>query len=233
MRSTEQRPAGGSPGCGWNDRLLFGDDGYWTHWWNMMHDRPEGASPLAMDVVVADDGWFPSRDWVGEFDREIVDYVVTNRLMTGRAIVAPGGLDTPAGDVVQLVRSLGIEVRIFSSPTHYVVYDNEAAVLREAGSDGLEGHRLTRCGSTVGALRRLFSLQWSMGMPWHEAEKGSPDLLQLLGEGLTDAQVARAMNVSVRTVSRRVTELMRASGARSRFELGMRFARAELARATD
>ena len=67
---------------------------------------------MNMDVVIADDGWFLSRDWVGEFDPAIVDYVVANRLVTGRVIVGPGGVDTPSGDVVRFARSLGAEVLV-------------------------------------------------------------------------------------------------------------------------
>lgn len=221
-----QHRTGGDP----NDRVLWGHDGYWEFWWAMMHEGTgEALPPIHIDVVVADDGWFLARDWVGEFDPGIVDYVVRNRLATGRVLVAPGALGTPSGDVVRFLRSLDVEVRIFSSRIHYSVYGEDAAVLREHGDAGEVGYRLTRCVSTIGALRSLFALQWSMGMPWHEAEKGAPDILHLLARGLTDEQVAKELSVSVRTVSRRVTELMRAAGARTRFELGVRFAQAELA----
>lgn len=50
-------------------------------------------------------------------------------------------------------------------------------------------------------------------------------LLGLLAEGLTDATVAKRLNVSLRTERRMVAELMRRLGASGRFEAGVKAAR--------
>jgi DNA-binding NarL/FixJ family response regulator len=55
----------------------------------------------------------------------------------------------------------------------------------------------------------------------------SPELVELglaLARGLDDAQVARQMEISLRTVRARVGRLRAALGAQTRFETGYRFA---------
>jgi len=212
------------------DRLLYGELGYWMHWADLLREREAREdSPLRMDVVVADDAEVVERDWLSTFDPEVVEHVVSHQLVTGRVILPPRALDTPTAELVPLAMRLGFQVRVFPSPSHYVVYDGEFVVLREeAPGDPLEGHRLTRRRAVVDPMRHLFSLQWSAAMPWQEYEKGAAGILALLSRGWTDTRIAAAMNVSVRTVSRRVTEAMRAAGVQSRFELGMRYARGEL-----
>lgn len=50
------------------------------------------------------------------------------------------------------------------------------------------------------------------------------EILQLLQAGLTDFAISRRLDVSERTVGRRVSSLMRAAGAQTRFQLGWRAA---------
>ncbi|WP_084724905.1 LuxR C-terminal-related transcriptional regulator [Streptacidiphilus melanogenes] len=51
------------------------------------------------------------------------------------------------------------------------------------------------------------------------------ELLALLAQGLTDATVAKRLNMSLRTERRMVAELMRRLGASGRFEAGVKAAR--------
>ncbi|WP_439654225.1 LuxR C-terminal-related transcriptional regulator [Streptacidiphilus anmyonensis] len=50
-------------------------------------------------------------------------------------------------------------------------------------------------------------------------------MLRLLAQGLTDATVAKRLNVSLRTERRMVADLMRRLGASGRFEAGVKAAR--------
>lgn len=209
------------------DEALYGELGYWTHWWNELHER-ERSGPMRMDLVVADDGTFLAKDWTGALDGRIVDYVLSNRLVTGRAIVPPGPVDDPAADIVGLAAQLGFEVRVLPSSTHYVVYDDRTAVVREDDAADAQRHRLVRRPALVDPFRQLFAIQWSQAMPWRQYAKGTDGILHMLAQGWTDARIAQAMHVSERTVSRRVSEAMQAAGARSRFELGMIYARSPL-----
>lgn len=214
-----------------DDEVLYGDLGYWRHWWHMLQDHPDRAAhPLEMLMVVADDGTFAHREWLDEFEGELLRHVTSGRLITGRVIVPPSTLGAPAEDLVDFAIKLGLEVRAFPSPTHYVVYDRTAAVLRDdpGPGDEVERHTLIRRAAVVDPLYRLFELQWAAGIPWSEFEKGAHGILRLLGLGWTDVRIASAMGVSVRTVSRRVSEVMAAAGVQSRFELGMRYALQQL-----
>lgn len=204
------------------DEVAYGDVGYWTHWWNILHSGDSRAGrPVRVEFAVADDGEFVARDWVGDFDPEIVRYVVSNRLITGRAIIPRDAVDTLAEDVVLVARSIGFEVRVGSVGSHFTLYDGEAAVVREPGCDGRpDGYRLTRHRGVVEPLSELFALHWLAAEPWEEYRKGTQGVLQLLAQGRTDAQIAAELNLSRRTVSRRVAELMRAAGVNSRFQLG-------------
>jgi DNA-binding NarL/FixJ family response regulator len=50
-------------------------------------------------------------------------------------------------------------------------------------------------------------------------------LLEALGSGAQDEQIARRLGLSLRTVRRRVAELMEELGAQSRFQAGVEAAR--------
>lgn len=209
-----------------DDAVLYGDLGYWRHWWNMLQSKPDRTSnPLRMDMVVADDEHFVEREWLAEFDKDIVEFVANGKLITGRVIVPPATAGTAAEDLIEFAITLGMEVRVFSCPTQFAIYDGIAAVLREAPEslDDLERHVLTHRAAVVEPLRRLFELQWAAGIPWAEYEKGGHGILRLLALGWTDTRIASATGVSVRTVSRRISEIMAAAGVQSRFELGMRY----------
>ena len=214
-----------------DDEVLYGELGYWRHWWNMLQSHPDRrANPLEMLMVVADDESFADRAWLDELEGDILEHVVAGPLITGRVIVPPTTLGAPAEDLVEFAIALGLEVRVFPSATQYVIYDQVAVVLRDdpAEGDAPERHTLTRRAAVVEPLRRLFELEWGAGIPWGEFEKGAHGILHLLALGWTDARIASAMGISVRTVSRRVSEVMSAAGVHSRFELGMRYALQQL-----
>ncbi|MGN6274219.1 MAG: helix-turn-helix transcriptional regulator [Protaetiibacter sp.] len=214
-----------------DDEVLYGELGYWRHWWNMLQSHPDRRTkPLEMLMVVADDESFADRAWLDELEGDILEHVVAGRLITGRVIVPPATLGAPAEDLVEFAIALGLEVRVFPSATQFVIYDQGAVVLREdpAEGDGPERHTLTRRAAVVEPLRQLFELEWGAGIPWGEFEKGAHGILHLLALGWTDVRIASAMGISVRTVSRRVSEVMSAAGVQSRFELGMRHALQQL-----
>lgn len=217
-----------------DDEVLYGELGYWQHWWNMLHSRPDrDQHPLAVEMLVADDGTFSGRAWLQSFDDKILEYVSSQQLLAGRVIVPPDTLNSPAESLVEWASTLGLSIRVFPSPSQYVIYDGEAAVLRDdTADDELERHRLTRNVAVVEPLRRLFDLQWAAAIPWEEYSKGTAGILHLLAQGWTDARIADAMGVSMRTVSRRVSDAMTAAGVQSRFELGMKYALTELGRKT-
>ncbi len=205
--------------------FLPGDPGYWQHWWNALNDRDPAVAatgaPFRMELIA--DRTFAERDWLAEFDREIVAHVVGGGLVTGRVIVPEESIETPAEDLIAIGLTLGFEVRALTGPEPFAIYDGVTAVLPERDDAGEAGHRVIRRASVVGALQSLFDLHWAAAIPWDEHKKGTAGVLQLLARGWDDARIAASLGISPRTVSRRVAEAMNAVGARSRFELGMRY----------
>lgn len=210
------------------DEILYGELGYWQHWWNALREHGERlGGPLRMDFVVPEDAPFIDRDWMSDFDPKIVEHVVSQSLLAGRVIVPPSTLGSPAQDLVEFALRLDVEVRVFPARVQFVIYDGESVVVRDGVEGELERHRRSRQATVVAPLRELFDFQWVAAIPWGEHEKGAAGILQLLAQDWTDERIARALGVSTRTVSRRISRMMEAAGVQSRFALGMRFARSE------
>lgn len=207
------------------DEILYGELGFWQHWWNMIHSGLEQGRPVKIDGIITDHEAFTKRVWVDEFDGDIVKYVQEGNLTDGRLIVPPATVDAPAEAFVEFARALGVEVRVLPSTVSFTLYNSQAAVLaEEVDGDGARRHRLTRSPAVVDPLVRLFEMQWAVAMRWEDCLRGVADILPLLAQGWTDARIATALGVSERTVSRRVAEAMEAAGVQSRFALGMAYA---------
>lgn len=211
------------------DELLYGELGFWQHWWNRIRERDyEAHGPLPMDIVVPDDGGFEARPWLSEFDPQIRSYVLDGGLLRGRAIVPPQALKSAVEPLLDLSTESGFEVRLLSTDARFVLYDGCVAVLseapgrhRERTQDQPEPYWAMRQPAVVDPLRHSFELLWASAIPFR-ASRGEYDaILELLALGYTDARIAQDLKLSVRTVSRRVSEIMAEHETRSRFELGM------------
>lgn len=117
-------------------------------------------------------------------------------------------------------------------PFKMLVADESAALLALPAADcppaavtGSGEGLLVRGSLLLGALIRLFEQQWDLAVPVDDPVRGPAEedrrLLLLLGAGLTDEALARHLQVSTRTVQRRMAELSRRVGAESRFQLGV------------
>jgi hypothetical protein len=65
---------------------------------------------------------------------------------------------------------------------------------------------------------------WDRAVDFPMSDDGWEPVLRLLSKGLSDAAIAQSLNISPRTVHRRISEAMEQLGARSRFELGVAWA---------
>jgi DNA-binding CsgD family transcriptional regulator len=137
--------------------------------------------------------------------------------------------DPPTTAHAQWLVSLGARVRTVPVlPVRMLVVDRSRAVVpldptrTSAGACILHGH------GTLAALCALFDQQWEQAQPWGEPPPRPAAtltdqeraLLQLLLQGKTDAQAARRLGLSTRTVGRMTAELMARLGAHSRFQAG-------------
>lgn len=153
-----------------------------------------------------------------------------------RVIYSPESLALPgAVDVAFSAADAGERARVHPQvPIKLAISDRSTALLPLA-LDQMHGSALVvRESALVEALAQLFQLLWEQAPPLVPEPAGddAPDvdrrLLTMLATGLKDDAIARQLDVSSRTVGRRVAELMDLLGARTRFEAGVRSQRRRL-----
>ncbi|GAA3392698.1 helix-turn-helix domain-containing protein [Streptomyces roseoviridis] len=132
--------------------------------------------------------------------------------------------------------ALGVEVRLSPVvPMNMVLADETFALLPTDPHDPESAAILARGPGLVRSYRALYEYCWQAATPYgHEesAEHGGDGLteqqraaLRMLASGIKDEQVARNLGVSLRTVSRLISEVMQELDAASRFEAGVKAAR--------
>jgi hypothetical protein len=134
---------------------------------------------------------------------------------------------TEAPEVVRGRAAAGEQVRVLPDvPTRMFVIGTTHAVLPEPLGFVDEPRTLVRQQGIVEALAMLFEMMWERASPVPELEPGdTPDLrgflLRQLASGAQDERIARQLGISLRTVRRRVADLMAELGADSRFQAGV------------
>lgn len=137
-----------------------------------------------------------------------------------------------APEVLHARATAGEEVRLLPEvPTRMLLIGHTHAVLPEPLGFVDEPRSLIRQRGIVDALVLWFEELWDRALPL-PAEGASTDgtdvrrfLLQELAGGAQDEQIARRLGISLRTVRRRVAELLVELGADSRFQAGVEAAR--------
>lgn len=177
-------------------------------------------------------------------DPSATDAVEVARLAEGvvyRVIYTQDVLDAP-GRWADLELSIlaGEQARVLQQlPTKLTLFDDVAAMLFLDESDNRPAtvvvvHR----SPLLDALEALFETYWAMAIPltleapgmvgMGKERSGRADeerLIRLLAAGLGDDAIQRVLGVSASTVHRRVHELMRSLGAKSRFQAGLQVGR--------
>jgi sugar-specific transcriptional regulator TrmB/DNA-binding CsgD family transcriptional regulator len=129
-----------------------------------------------------------------------------------------------AGIGAHIRTSLGLPLRL-------LIVDQTTAVVPFDPEDRGGGALLITAPGIVAALNGLFDRLWSAAIPLEVApEPHAPggitqaerELLLILANGATDEAAAKRLGVSLRTVKRRMEDLMRRLEAGSRFEAGLK-----------
>jgi DNA-binding CsgD family transcriptional regulator len=115
------------------------------------------------------------------------------------------------------------------------VFGTEAALVTADGSGHDAGRLLLRAPALVALVRALFEEYWAQAVPMPLATGAAADssdeirsVLDLLQMGMKDESIARQLGVSLRTVRRRIADLMDDLGASTRFQAGAEAARRDL-----
>ncbi|WP_137994187.1 helix-turn-helix domain-containing protein [Streptomyces vilmorinianum] len=139
-------------------------------------------------------------------------------------------------EVTELLRrrvELGVEIRVSPVvPMTMIIADAQFAVLPANPAEPMAGAVLARGPALVRSYLALYEHCWHTATPYGDGiapEHGGDGLseqqraaLRMLASGMKDEKIARNLGVSLRTVSRMLSELMQEMGATSRFEAGVR-----------
>lgn len=147
--------------------------------------------------------------------------------------------DRRTSSYVRWLTAEGALVRTTPSlPVPITIYDRSTALLAVDPADPTRAAQVVTGGSLLTALVGLFEMHWktsaelpALGRRKPEGKELAPvqlELLKLLAAGGKDESAARELGLSVRTVRRMVSDLSGRLGARSRFELAVAAARADL-----
>jgi hypothetical protein len=121
--------------------------------------------------------------------------------------------------------ALGERQRLIEKvPAEYAVFGEHAVVAAPTWGGSATSAVLIRMPMLVAAFTAVFDDAWAGGMavPDEDIEQdAAARLLSLLASGFKDEAIARYQGVGVRTVRRRVAELMDELSVHSRFQLGV------------
>ncbi|MER8044731.1 helix-turn-helix domain-containing protein [Streptomyces sp. NPDC094032] len=152
-----------------------------------------------------------------------------------RVVIEREVLTLPSG-LIELSAALGREERIRivdRVPTKLVVADRSLAMVPLTGRGAEPAALVVHASGLLESLMGLFESVWREALPLRlgagaqvtEEETPGPDptdleILSLLLAGMTDASVAKQLELGLRTVQRRVKGLMELTGVTTRLQLG-------------
>ncbi|MEV8565935.1 helix-turn-helix domain-containing protein [Streptomyces sp. NPDC051322] len=157
-----------------------------------------------------------------------------SRGVSFRVVIEREALSLPSG-ILELSAALSRDEQcrvVDRVPTKLVVADATLAMVPLTGRDAEPAALVVHASGLLESLMGLFEAVWREAMPLRLGENGrmkeetiGPDptdleILSLLLAGLTDASVAKQLELGLRTVQRRVKGLMELTGATTRLQLG-------------
>ncbi|SFR83820.1 Sugar-specific transcriptional regulator TrmB [Agromyces sp. CF514] len=148
-----------------------------------------------------------------------------------RVIVEKAVLERPGFiDSAREAAAYGEEIRVLPTlPTRLIIADDDVAMLpmHSHGEERSSGALLVHPSGLLDLMIATFEGHWRTATEFITAgdlpgahDAVDRDLLKLLLLGLTDAAAGGQLGISVRTVQRRVAELMETAGVTTRLQLG-------------
>jgi len=147
-----------------------------------------------------------------------------------RVIVESGVLERPGWlAAAREMTQIGEEIRVLPSlPTRMFIADDQMALvpMRSQGDDQGFGALLIHPSGLLDLVSAIFEEYWRSATAFlpvaapPSEEAVDRDLIRLLLLGATDAGAAAQLGISLRTLQRRVSELMETAGVTTRMQLG-------------
>jgi len=194
--------------------------------------RGGNALQLLTDMIRQSRGdllWLRPDAWRMPRESAIAE-VVAEAIASGRRsrAIYPVRALQEAPDALRARAQAGEQIRVIADlPTRMFVIGSTHVVLPEPLGFADEPRLLVRQRGLVEALTMLFELMWERAAPVPALDLGEarPDLrrflLQQLAAGAKDEQIARTLGLSLRTVRRRVADILIDLGVDSRFQAGV------------
>jgi len=198
--------------------------------------RVGGDTPGLLSTWIAESTgdmlWFRPDQWRLPHEAEITG-VVGRAITAGRRsrAIYPASVLEEAPDVLVARAEAGEEVRIVAELPSRMAVIGEAGVLLPENWGAFNDRRvLVHQPVLREALTYLFEQVWSRAIvvPGLPAGQGAPApdtvrrlLLEQLADGAKDEQIARALGLGLRTVRRRVAELLDDLAVETRFQAGV------------
>lgn len=177
--------------------------------------------------------WLRPDTWQGPYEGALTG-AIARAIATGRRsrAIYPVRALRDAQHALATRAGTGEEIRVLPDvPTRMMVIGSFLAVLPEPLGYVDEPRTVVRQRGLIEALTMWFDQLWAAASPVPGLERAQPRpdlrrlLLQELASGAQDEQIARRLDVSLRTVRRRVADLLHELGADTRFQAGAEAAR--------
>lgn len=200
--------------------ITQGADSAMARWFEIASRIPPGTPSAAL----------PDLAWIHEYVVPLLDNL-EEALAPGdygiRYLFHHSALDDERDRaVLDRMVEIGITVRLAPRIPSWFYVDQRAfaAFPTTWGADSPVGMAIIYASPVVQAMHTLFESLWATGVPYPQTSEGWDSVLELLGEGKTDEQVAEILGIGLRTVRRRIAVAMDEYGTASRFELGAAWA---------
>lgn len=161
-------------------------------------------------------------------DQELAERGITQHIVQHEGVRT----NAPALAHSRWLAGIGAHIRTsLALPLRLLILDQSTAVVPFDPEERSAGALLITAPGMVAALNGLFDRLWIAATPLElTPEPDAPggitqaerELLTILANGATDEAAAKRLGVSLRTVKRRMEDLMRRLEAGSRFEAGLR-----------
>ncbi len=206
--SAATSPDADAPGTGVPGAVVAGDA---EDWWQTVRAGSAGAALAVLHLDLP-------RAWLtaGSLNAQLDERTGSLRLLVPSAEVA----DDAGARIAEALVARGTQLRLLRQVPGWLYVGEVAAVTLHWQQHEISGVTTSADPSIRAALAWMFEDWWHRGVDYADR-----DVFSLLATGHDDAEIAALLGTSVRTVHRRVAEAMDAVGARSRFELGIAWAR--------